>query len=41
MDLSLNNRTAPVTGGSKGIGKGIAQALAAEGCNLVICARHS
>lgn len=40
MDLSLSDKTALVTGGSKGIGFGIAEALAKEGCNLVICARH-
>src|SRR5699024_3399757 len=40
MDLQLDGKTALITGGSKGIGKGIADALAAEGCNLVICARH-
>jgi NAD(P)-dependent dehydrogenase (short-subunit alcohol dehydrogenase family) len=40
MDLSLENRVAIVTGGSKGIGYGCADALAAEGCDLVICARH-
>src|SRR5699024_8486310 len=40
MDLQLDGKTALITGGSKGIGKGIAEALAAEGCNLVICARH-
>lgn len=40
MDLQLNNKTAIVTGASKGLGKGIAKALAGEGCNLVICARH-
>jgi NAD(P)-dependent dehydrogenase (short-subunit alcohol dehydrogenase family) len=40
MDLNLNNKTAIVTGSSKGIGKGIVQALAREGCNVVICARH-
>jgi NAD(P)-dependent dehydrogenase (short-subunit alcohol dehydrogenase family) len=40
MNLHLANKTAIVTGGSKGIGKGIAESLAAEECNLVICARH-
>ena len=40
MDLSLDDKIAIVTGGSKGIGYGCADALAAEGCDLVICARH-
>lgn len=39
MDLGLAGRKAVITGGSKGIGKGIAKVLAAEGCGVVLLAR--
>jgi dehydrogenase/reductase SDR family protein 4 len=37
--LDLNNKTAIVSGGSKGIGKAIAIKLAQAGANVVICSR--
>jgi NAD(P)-dependent dehydrogenase (short-subunit alcohol dehydrogenase family) len=40
MDLQLKGKTALVTGGSEGIGQGIARALAREGVDVVICARR-
>jgi 3-oxoacyl-[acyl-carrier protein] reductase len=39
MDLRLTGKNAVITGGSKGIGRSIALALAAEGANVAICAR--
>lgn len=40
MDLGLSGKYALVTGGSHGIGRAIALALADEGCNVAICARN-
>jgi 3-oxoacyl-[acyl-carrier protein] reductase len=39
MDLGLQDRVALVTGGSKGIGLGVARALAAEGARVAIASR--
>lgn len=41
MDLKLNGRTALVFGGSKGIGHGIADALAGEGVAVALVARNA
>ena len=41
MDLNLSGRTALITGGSRGIGFGVAQGLAAEGCHLHLTSRNA
>ncbi|MBM3939607.1 MAG: SDR family oxidoreductase [SAR202 cluster bacterium] len=40
MDLELKGKAALVTGGSRGIGKAVAFALAREGADVAICSRH-
>jgi NAD(P)-dependent dehydrogenase (short-subunit alcohol dehydrogenase family) len=41
MDLGLAGKTAIITGGSGGIGRGLVLGFAAEGCNVVIATRDA
>ena len=38
--MRLEGKTAVITGGGTGIGQGIAQAYAAEGCKVIIAGRR-
>ena len=40
MDLQLHGRSCLVTGASRGIGRGAAKVLAAEGCRVAVVARR-
>ncbi len=41
MDLQLKGRNAVILGGTRGIGRAIADTLAAEGANVAVCARKA
>jgi 3-oxoacyl-[acyl-carrier protein] reductase len=41
MDLGIKGKTALVTAASRGLGRGCARQLAAEGCRVAICSRNA
>src|SRR6185369_15538508 len=41
MDLGLKNKVALVVASSRGLGRAVAEELATEGANLILCARDA
>lgn len=41
MDFGIKGKTALVMASSQGLGRAVAETLAAEGCKLIICARNA
>ena len=41
MDLELGGKSVVITGGSGGIGRGLVQSFAAEGCNVTVATRDA
>jgi 3-oxoacyl-[acyl-carrier protein] reductase len=41
MDLGLRDKVALIAAGSRGLGRAVAEELAAEGASLVLCAREA
>ena len=40
VDMGIKNKTAVVTGGSRGIGKATCKALLEEGCKVIFCGKE-